>query len=341
MVAALASLLTLRSAWQGALPLWAFLFVVVAFDVTHVWATVYLTYLDREVWRTRRALLVLTPLVSLIVAYRVHKHSPTLFWSLLAYVAIFHFVQQQWGFIALYKSRGGEKRRLDYYLDRWTLWVGALGPVLLWHASPKRQFDWFHAGESFVFRLDGAFRAEIIGVMILFAAAWCARQAQLVASGEPLNLGKTLWMVCSWVSWVVGIQASDHPFVSAAFLNLFHGPQFLGLVWCRARHRLQRHPEAAGPTVSSIFLRRRWVAFYVLLLVVAIAEETLWDGIVWKVYLPNLIAAPRVSDDGLSLWVALLSVPQITHYYLDAWIWKLDGSNPDLTEFVRADAMTP
>lgn len=338
LLAALASLLTLQEAWRGALPLWAFLFVIVAFDVTHVWATVYLTYFDREVMKKRRLLLGLTPLLSFFVAYRVHSHSPSLFWSLLAYVAIFHFVQQQWGFIALYKSRAGEKNSLDYYLDRWTLWVGAIGPVLLWHASPKRQFDWFNAGESFIFRLDAAFRGEIITTMAVFGGAWVLRQVHVVSTGGRINVGKSLWMVCSWVSWVVGISLSTHPFVSAAFLNLFHGPQFLAIVWHRGRHRFAKHPEATGPAVRSMFLRGRWLAFYGLLFAVAIVEETLWDGVVWRVYMPKLFSldAPRVEGAALSVWVALLSVPQITHYYLDAWIWKLDGSNPDLLGFIRA-----
>ena len=338
MVAALASLLTVREAWQGALPLWAFLIVIVAFDVTHVWATIYLTYFDREVLAKRRLLLGLTPLLSFFVAYRVHSHSAALFWSLLAYVAIFHFVQQQWGFIALYKSRAGEKNRLDYYLDRWTLWVGAIGPVLLWHASPKRQFDWFNAGESFIFRLDSAFKSEITLAMGVFGGAWLLRQAHVIATGGQLNVGKVLWMVCSWVSWVVGISLSNHPFVSAAFLNLFHGPQFLAIVWHRARHRFQKHPEATGPVVRAMFQKGRWLAFYAVLLGIAIVEETLWDGVVWRVYLPKLLSVETLRFEGaaLSVWVALLSVPQITHYYLDAWIWKLDGSNPDLLGFLRA-----
>lgn len=337
LAAALLSLLTLRDAWKGSLPLWAFLSVVVAFDVTHVWATIYLTYLDREVMKRRRALLLLTPIVSFAVAYRLHSHSASLFWTLLAYVAIFHFVQQQWGFIALYKARAGEHRRFDYYLDRWTLWASALGSVLLWHAAPQRQFDWFNAGESFIFRVDPVFHTDLQLAMGAIAGAWVIRQGQLVARGERLNVGKTSWMVCSWVSWVVGISLSSHPFVSAAFLNLFHGPQFLAIVWHRSRHRFEAHPEAATPLVRAFFARRRWLAFYAVLLGVAILEETLWDGIVWRIYLPSLfeVATPNVQGAALSAWVALLSVPQISHYYLDAWIWKLDGSNPDLADFLR------
>jgi hypothetical protein len=30
--------------------------------------------------------------------------------------------------------------------------------------------------------------------------------------------------------------------------------------------------------------------------------------------------------------VALLALPQVTHYWLDAFIWKMDGSNAGLRE---------
>ncbi len=51
--ASLASLFALRFQ-REAVPLWAFLILIVAFDVSHVWATVYVTYFDREVFRRRR-----------------------------------------------------------------------------------------------------------------------------------------------------------------------------------------------------------------------------------------------------------------------------------------------
>ena len=64
----------------------------------------------------------------------------------------------------------------------------------------------------------------------------------------------------------------------------------------------------------------------------ALVEEVLWDGVVWKVYLPQLTGAPAPAMGALALsaWVAALSLPQIVHYFLDGYIWKLDGSNPDL-----------
>ena len=325
--AAALSLLTLGDRGPD-LPLWAFLAVVVAFDVAHVWSTAYVTYLDGEARRRRPLLLTLTPLLAFGVSLRVLGHSMELFWTLLAYVAIYHFIRQQWGFIALYKARLGERSSLDFHLDKWTLWAGALGPVALWHASPGRQFDWFNAGESFIVEIPAAFRGDIVIVTAVFAVLWSARQVQRYAAGEGWNPGKVLWMVTSWISWQVGIGLSDDPIVSAAFINLPHGVPFLALVWHRANSRWQGRP--GGGLVGWLSQRRRWLAFYGVVLALALVEELLWDGAVWRQYLPGLIDLAEVPVSALPIWVALLSVPQIVHYILDAWIWRLDGSDPGL-----------
>jgi len=333
-VASLLSLFTLRDD-VAEVPLWAYLLLIVAFDVAHVWATVFITYLDREALRAHRLLYWLPIPLSFIISYRLHAYSSNLFWTLLAYVAIYHFIKQQWGFIALYKARAGERERLDYYLDKYTLWMGALGPVMLWHASPARQFDWFNAGESFIVTIPEVFRPDIAAAWAAFGLAYVLRQAQLWRANGRVNLGKNLWMACSWLSWAVGIGLSNHPLVSAAFLNLFHGIPFLALVWHRSRRVAATSP---GPgwrarLMSWLTARRRWAWFYLLALAPAVVEEALWDGFVWQVYLPSLVGwPPGAAAGGLSFWVALLSVPQIVHYFLDAWVWKLDGSNPGLAQ---------
>ncbi|MCP4445690.1 MAG: hypothetical protein GY811_10175 [Myxococcales bacterium] len=335
LIASLGSLFALGVEGRS-IPLWAFLLIIVCADVAHVWATTYITYLDSEVFRRRRLLLLLPIPLSFLISYRLHDHSPELFWTLLAYVAIYHFIQQQWGFIALYKARGREKSSFDYYLDKWTLWAGSLGPVLLWHASPARQFDWFNAGESFIVTIPENLRLDIVLVSAFFGLVWVLRQVQRFSSERDLNVGKTLWMVFSWISWWVGISLADHPLISAAFLNLFHGVPFIALVWHRSNRKWQGQEGGPSRLVAWLSQRRNWVYFMVCIIAAAAIEESLWDGMVWRVYLPSLLGLEAHSSASLlSFWVALLSVPQIVHYYLDAWIWKLDTNNPDLPGLLK------
>ena len=74
-----------------------------------------------------------------------------------------------------------------------------------------------------------------------------------------------------------------------------------------------------------------------MLLVLAYFEETLWDVFVWQEHSAVFsgLALPFTIPEGmLHLLVPLLTVPQATHYVLDAWIWKFDGSNPGLKNFL-------
>ncbi|RMG09777.1 MAG: hypothetical protein D6731_18965 [Planctomycetota bacterium] len=310
-------------------PLWAFLLLIVAFDVAHVWATLYLSYLDRPAFERRRLLFLLPIPLAIAATYRLHGLDPSLFWSLLAYVAIHHFAAQQWGFVALYARKAGERDPFDRRLDKWTLWTGALGPVLLWHAS-GRDFDWFGHGERFLLRVDPALRGDIVAGMALVALVYVGRQAWLAARGR-FNPGKNAWMLAAWASWSVGLALDRHPLVSLALINLLHGIPFLVLVWLRLRAGAAR--GAQGRLVGW-FAARAW-AFLGLVALLALCEEGLWDGLVWGgTYLGE--RAVELSPRARTLAVALLATPQIVHYVLDAFLWKLDGSNPDFEALLDA-----
>jgi len=336
-LAALSPLVLLLEPFEQ-MPLWAFLLLLVSFDVAHVWSSLYRTYLDPDEY-SRRPLLYLLPIpIFLFLSFRIHYYSPVLFWTLLAYVAIYHFIKQNYGFLVLYKVKKGESSSLDFYLDKWTLYAGALAPVLWWHATPTRHFDWFNAGEEFAFRIDPVFAREIGLVYFLFLGLYLIRQVYVWRTLRYFNPGKQLIMAAHYLTWAVGIYATDNPLISAAFLNLFHGIPFLAIIWYYC-NRKWSDPVRSTRSKLLAFLsqRKRWYLFYLLIFVPALLEETIWDGFVWQVYMPDLLALPlpQVDHFAMSLFVAALSLPQILHYFLDAWIWKFDRSNPDLPEFLN------
>ena len=327
------ALATLALAWLGPggddVPLWAFLLLVVAFDVAHVWSTLYLGYVDGEAFRRRRLLFLLPIPITVVTGYRLHVHDPVLFWTLVAYVAIHHFMAQQWGFVALYRARAGARE--DRLLDKWTLYTGALVPLAWWHASPALRFDWFGHGEAFLVRLDPGLKPDLAVIWVGVAAAYALRQVHWARQGR-FNLGKNLWMAASWASWALGIALVDRPLVVLAAINLLHGIPFLGLVWVRLNRRWEGQAGEAGTRLLAWLCQWRHVwAFYGLLVGLALGEEYLWDGLVWDgQYVTPLWDVERVDPRLLSLTVAVLATPQIVHYFLDAWVWKLDGSNPDV-----------
>ena len=109
----------LTGALDGAIPAWAWIATVVFVDVAHVWATAYRVYLDPDEMRRRSALYLGVPLAAYaagVVLYSVG--SASLFWRVLAYVAVVHFVRQQYGWVALYRRRLGGRSRLDRVTGR-------------------------------------------------------------------------------------------------------------------------------------------------------------------------------------------------------------------------------
>jgi hypothetical protein len=79
-------------------------------------------------------------------------------------------------------------------------------------------------------------------------------------------------------------------------------------------------------------------AFVGLTVLLAYLEEGAWDLLVWREH-ASLFGGwrlPELPRELLTLLVPLLILPQATHYVLDAWIWKFDGSNPGLRKYLFA-----
>ncbi len=331
-VAALSPLCLLMEPFEQ-MPFWAFIVFMVSFDVAHVWASLYRTYMDKEEV-ARRKLLYFAPIpIFLLASFRIHYYSPVVFWTILAYVAIYHFIKQNYGFLALYKYKMKETSSFDFYLDKTTLWFGALGPVLWWHASPNRQFDWFNADEKFVFRLDPAFNGDIIAIYLSLLGLYVGRQIYRHMQGHPFNPGKQMIMAAHYLTWAIGIGFTQNPIISAAFINLFHGIPFMAIVWYYCNRKWAGRADKKG-VMHVLSQKKNWLLFYLFVFVLAIGEEALWDGMVWQTYIPEFFNLPFREMDSLviSIWVAVLSLPQIMHYFLDGWIWRLNRSNPDLAQ---------
>src|SRR5262245_25766983 len=82
---------------HGETPGWAWVPAIVLCDVAHVWATAFRTYLDPRERAVRGALFGLVPIVGFLASFTLYAIGERIFWRGLAYLAIFHFVRQQYG----------------------------------------------------------------------------------------------------------------------------------------------------------------------------------------------------------------------------------------------------
>ncbi len=291
--------------------------------MAHVYATLHRVYAVPGEVRRRPLLYLGTPLLVAVVGTILAAVSPRAFWRAMAYLALHHFTKQQLGFVALYRAAAGETagRRLDTA----AVAVSTLVPVLHWHVE-GRQFAWFMKGD-FIGGLPSALLPAAWLVYASVLAAFVYRELRHALGGGPLRLGKLAVVVTTALTWGVGIVALDGDFAFTVTNVVIHGVAYTALTW-----HVTRGAREAGPW-------RGLAPFLGLPLLLAWLEELSWDGLVWHehaaLFLGLSAGWPALSYAPV---VALLSVPQVTHYILDGFIWRLDGQNPGLREalFPRA-----
>lgn len=317
---------SLPSLRTGEVPPWGWLALVVAVDVTHVWSTLWRTYLDPVQLARRPGLYATVPVVCWAAGALLYKAGgAALFWRALAYLAVFHFVRQQWGFLRLYQRFEGRPSRFDDALDRAALYGGMLYPLVYWHASQPRPFEWFVPGDFA--SLPAALAAPAGALYAAVLALWILRQA-VRARRESLHSGRLLIVAGTAAAWWTGIVAFESDVAFTLTNVLAHGIPYFALLWLSV---------ARPPGRAAALPKAAWAAAFLLVpLAFAYVEEGLWDFFIWREHAtlffgwtggvePDLGAAP------LALLVPLLALPQSTHYVLDAYIWRLDGSDPALS----------
>lgn len=307
------------------LPPVVFVGAIVFVDVAHVWATAWRVYLDPGETTRRPGVYLGIPLAAYTVGVILHSVSAELFWRALAYVAVWHFVRQQYGWLALYRRREGRTGALDRWLDNAAVYAATLIPVVWWHAHLPRQFEWFVAGD-FVSGLPEAAATMLLPVAATIAAAWTVRQAILFAGGDA-RPGPWIVMVSTWLTWWLGIVVFDSDYAFTVTNVLVHGIPYVAYVWRWGR---RRHAANRGG-IASVFQPGRLALYLLPLAIVAWLEEWGWDRIVWHEH-ASLFPGPalQLAPSLMALAVPLLALPQATHYVLDAWIWRVRPENPRL-----------
>jgi len=310
---------------DGDAPDWSWLACVVAVDVAHVWSTSFRVYLSRVELRERPLLYLGLPVLAYLAGLALHAISALSFWRALAYVALFHFVRQQAGFMALYARRAAPAARLDALLDRAAIYAVMLFPILDWHARLPRRFAWFVAGDFVPWLAFGAPRALLpLAELAMFAvlALFLLRQVVLARRARVVP-GKSLLVLSTFACWYGGIVLFDSDYVFTVTNVLLHGVPYLLLTY--------RYARASGPASLGRAIALRGAApFLLVCMALALGEETLWDRVVWHER-AHLFGTSLDVPAALLLFLApLLAVPQLTHYLLDGFVWRVRSENPVL-----------
>ncbi len=318
------------------LSIWVWLLIVVGIDVSHVWSTIFRTYTDKEEFHHHRLLLIVAPIITFTVFFFLAAVSQAFFWTVLAYIALYHFIKQQYGFMRIYKAKGKDFGH-KLIKDEWVVYLSMLYPVVYWHFSPSREFSWFVDGDffnyfSFFAETDFSLLFLILSIIYwLIIVSWIIQE---VLSSNFLLIGKVLWVLSTAVNWYLGIVHFNSDLVFTLTNVVAHGIPYLVLTFFYVE---KKKVILSKRETKKTYFRPSTILFMIsVVFLLAFSEEYLWD--MW-IYRDNTSFFEQIIPFSIAAFenkwlqafgIALLTVPQATHYLIDGFIWKSGKRNPHL-----------
>lgn len=317
-------------------PIWFFVFLIV-FDTGHVWATLLRTYDRKNIRIQKRKILTTIPIVSFFILFILSIFGmQSTDWTILpfmfiAYMAVFHFIKQQVGFIQLYHHKESipkSLRTVSTFANKWIWWSSTLFPFLWWMMEYEdKNFEWFMKWEF-------TFLANIIphfsGIWILFGGIvmlYILIECIIIFFWWKLNPLKILYIIGTFGVWYSGMVVHNNVFIFGFGNVLLHAMNYYGIVIAST----QNNPKDYRVWLQNRILSHNIYAISLILMstivIFAFVEEYFWDQFIWQSesrffwdFLYNTIHNPII----LAVIFSLLGSIQVSHYLLDRYIWKKD-----------------
>lgn len=309
---------------SGEMPLVYWLILIVFIDVAHVYSTLYRTYFNPLEYKQKQSLLISIPVLCYVAGVIFYNIESLLFWRILAYLAVFHFIRQQYGFMKLY-SRFEQKSRLPAIIDSVTIYASTLYPILFWHLNPDRNFTWFLEGDFLQYQSQYLSNLCLL-LYVAILTIYLFKEVYLYSNTKKFNVPRNLLIIGTTLSWYFGIVYFNGDLAFTALNVISHGIPYMALIWFFEKDKHLKGQKKTSKFLQFSFGKYGIVLFLLVLLAFAYFEEGLWDGLVWKersaLFAPFAFLPQIEEKKLLSLLVPLLALPQATHYVLDGFIWK-------------------
>ena len=318
------SLLLLAVGWRlgildGESPDWTWVSAVLLIDVAHVWSTSFRVYFDVEEFKRRFWLYLLVPVFGYAVGVALYSEGELTFWRVLALTAVFHFVRQQYGWVALYRRKRAETANWTWWIDAAAVYLATVYPLAFWVTRLPRNFDWFVKGDFVA--VPALVETVLFPIYVAALAAYFAKSIFLYLRDGFLNIGKDIVVATTAVCWYVGIVVFNSDYAFTVTNVIIHGVPYFALIYFYARTRR----ETSGRVYRT--LSQNWLIFLASLWAIAYIEELFWNRGVWHEH-NWLFGGDWDWQESKTYLVPLLALPQLTHYVLDGFIWRRK-SNPN------------
>ena len=327
------------------LPHWAWLVFILGFDVSHVWSTLFRTYLDKDEVKSHKTLFIIAPIIAFVLSIILLSFSLNMFWRIMAYIAVFHFIKQQYGFAMLYKIKIGEKKN-QFISDKLVIYIATIYPIIFWHFNSDSTFNWFVKNDFF--EIYNLFQNQLIIVQVfdvlnyvywMIIGLWLILEIKAKFEGKTVSLAKTLWVLTTAVNWWFGIVYYNSDVVFSISNVVAHGLPYIVLIYFYGIKKMELKNQV------QLKLSRKLKSLFILIVTVfliALLEEYFWDMFIYREHATLFETIFPYHWNQLSnQWttvvaIAILALPQQVHYIIDGYIWKFNSKNKYLKPMFKS-----
>lgn len=292
---------------------YTWLLLIVFVDVAHVYSTLFKTYFIKDEVQRRKLLYFGIPIISWCLGIALFQFGSLVFWSVLALIAVFHFIRQQYGFMRIYARF--EPNNWSKRIDEVAVYAATIFPMLYWFKTPRaftwfvnNEFDWLKNLPNYI----GFITVLYGGILVI----WVIKTIFETIKTKSVNIPKTALITGTYLSWYFGIVYFNNDLLFT-FLNVVsHGIPYIALIYIREI----KQKESYELSWMLMFKSASGILLFVgVILCFAFLEEFLWETLVWN---EHFSLDFNISENLLQFLVPLLVVPQLTHYLLDGFIWR-------------------
>jgi hypothetical protein len=155
---------------------------------------------------------------------------------------------------------------------------------------------------------------------------------------NTLSYGRILWLLTTLFNWYLGIIFFNSDVAFTLTNVVAHGIPYLALI---IFYQIKKD------SFKGLLTQKRtvWIILSIISFsfLFAFGEEFLWDMLINRDkerFFTSIINYPMesiVNSTWQIITLVLLSLPQVTHYILDGFIWKMNDANPHLKHILISD----
>lgn len=242
-------------------------------------------------------------------------------WSVLAYIAIFHFMRQQIGWLKLLQD--GQ----SYFyskLEVSAMYAIVVSGILFWHSCRSASFFWFPGAVNIP---TAVIFSNICDVVMIVLCVLCLYIKVKDCKNEIIIRPAKIYLLLSTIfTWQIMLRLVPLTPVSFAIFNtVTHGLPYL--IWIFWFYSFQ-----SSRTKYLFFIP---MMFYLLFIFLGIVENYFYFGSMRKEEFQlfsqwKMIGGAKTSK----VFLCLALTPQMIHFIADGFVWKIKKS-PELREFIN------